>query len=75
VAYENLIHLTNTAKSKNLHTSFILKVARNLKKMAKTILIVILTFLIFSCTEINQNENNMEMMENLRAENDRLKKS
>jgi hypothetical protein len=42
--------------------------------MTKPILILFLTFLMFSCTDINQGENNIAKMENLRAENDSLRK-
>ena len=41
--------------------------------MNKTILNVILTFLLFSCTDINQSENTIAKLENLRAENDSLR--
>jgi|SRR5690554_1972858 len=42
--------------------------------MTKPILILFLTFLMFSCTDINQGENNIAKFENLRAENDSLRK-
>ncbi len=42
--------------------------------MTKAIIIVLLTFLTFSCTEINQGENTIAKLENLRAENDSLRK-
>jgi len=42
--------------------------------MTKAIIIVLLTFLTFSCTEINQGENTITKLENLRAENDSLRK-
>ena len=42
--------------------------------MTKAILIIFLIFSVFSCTDINQVENNLALMENLRAENDSLKK-
>lgn len=42
--------------------------------MTKTILIVFLTFIVLSCTDINQGENTIEKIEILRAENDSLRK-
>jgi len=42
--------------------------------MTKPILILFLTFLMFSCTNINQGENNNAKLESLRAENDSLRK-
>ena len=42
--------------------------------MTKAIIILFLTFFIFSCTDINQGENTIEKLENLRAENDSLRK-
>ena len=42
--------------------------------MNKPIIIVLLTLLISSCTDINQTENKIAEIENLRAENDSLKK-
>lgn len=42
--------------------------------MTKTIIIVFLTFLTFSCMDINQGENTIAKLENLRAENDSLRK-
>jgi len=42
--------------------------------MTKTILIVFLTFIVLSCTDINQGENTIAKIENLRAENDSLRK-
>ena len=42
--------------------------------MTKTIIIVLLTFLTFSCTDINQGENTIAKLKNLRAENDSLRK-
>jgi hypothetical protein len=42
--------------------------------MTKAILILFLTFLMFSCTDINQGENTIAKLENLRAENDSLRK-
>lgn len=41
--------------------------------MNKPIIIVLLTLLIFSCTDINQRENSLAKIENLRKENDSLK--
>ncbi|MFD2552709.1 hypothetical protein ACFSQP_12905 [Bizionia sediminis] len=42
--------------------------------MTKTIIIVLLTFFTLSCTDINQGENTIAKLENLRAENDSLRK-
>ncbi|MFD0991028.1 hypothetical protein ACFQ1R_13045 [Mariniflexile jejuense] len=42
--------------------------------MNKPIINILLTLLIFSCTDINQTENKIAQIENLRAENDSLKK-
>tara|TARA_R100000935_G_C2827355_1_gene163079 strand:+ start:527 stop:1003 length:477 start_codon:yes stop_codon:yes gene_type:complete len=42
--------------------------------MTKTIIIVFLSFLTFSCADINQDENAIAELENLRAENDSLRK-
>ncbi|WP_245577826.1 hypothetical protein [Gelidibacter mesophilus] len=42
--------------------------------MNKPILIALLTLLILSCADINQTENKITEIENLRAENDSLKK-
>ncbi|GGK35834.1 hypothetical protein GCM10007962_32730 [Yeosuana aromativorans] len=42
--------------------------------MNKLIIITLLTLLISSCTDINQTENKIAEIENLRAENDSLKK-
>ena len=42
--------------------------------MTKAIIIVLLTFLTYSCTDINHGENNIAKLENLRAENDSLRK-
>ncbi|WP_253256290.1 hypothetical protein [Formosa algae] len=42
--------------------------------MTKLIIITLLTLLISSCTDINQTENKIVEIENLRAENDSLKK-
>lgn len=42
--------------------------------MNKPIIIALLTLLISSCTDINQTENKIAEIENLRAENDSLKK-
>ena len=41
--------------------------------MTKTIIIVLLTILTLSCTNINQGENTIAKLENLRAENDSLR--
>ncbi len=51
-----------------------MRVAINLKKMTKSTLIVLLTFMIFGCTDINQAENTIAKLESLRAENDSLRK-
>jgi hypothetical protein len=42
--------------------------------MTKAIIIVLLTFLTYSCTDVNQGENTIAKLENLRAENDSLRK-
>ncbi|WP_231931337.1 MULTISPECIES: hypothetical protein [Bizionia] len=42
--------------------------------MNKSIIILLLTLLISSCTDINQTENKITEIETLRAENDSLKK-
>ena len=42
--------------------------------MNKTIIIILLSFLSFSCVDINQGENTFSTLENLRVENDSLKK-
>ncbi|RDK87283.1 hypothetical protein [Marinirhabdus gelatinilytica] len=42
--------------------------------MTKAIIIVLLTSLILGCTDINQQENTNAKLEDLRAENDSLKK-
>ncbi|MBB6682436.1 hypothetical protein H4O20_13380 [Aequorivita sp. 609] len=42
--------------------------------MTKAITIVLLTFSIFSCTDINKSEITIGKLENLRAENDSLRK-
>tara|TARA_R110002072_G_scaffold302305_1_gene484662 strand:+ start:989 stop:1450 length:462 start_codon:yes stop_codon:yes gene_type:complete len=42
--------------------------------MNKTIIIVFLILLNFSCTDINRTENTIAKLESLRAENDSLKK-
>jgi len=42
--------------------------------MTKPILFLFLTFLMFSCTDINQGENYNAKLESLRAENDSLRK-
>jgi len=42
--------------------------------MNKLIIIVLLTILISSCTDINQMENSLAKIENLKKENDSLKK-
>ncbi|WP_240919384.1 hypothetical protein [Nonlabens sp. SY33080] len=42
--------------------------------MTKSTLIVLLTFMIFGCTDINQAENTIAKLESLRAENDSLRK-
>lgn len=49
-------------------------VAINLIKMTKSIVIVLLTFITFGCTDINQAENTIAKLENLRAENDSLRR-
>ncbi|CAN0600242.1 unnamed protein product, partial [Ectocarpus sp. 12 AP-2014] len=42
--------------------------------MTKSIIIVLLTFMIFGCTDINQAENTIAKLESLRTENDSLRK-
>ena len=41
--------------------------------MNKTIIILLLTFFIFGCNDIDQTENNIAKIESLRSENDSLK--
>ena len=57
--------------SRTTHSS---TVAINFENMNKAIIIVLLTFLTFSCTDINQTENTVAKIKSLRAENDSLKK-
>ncbi|MFC7356706.1 hypothetical protein ACFQO1_03330 [Jejudonia soesokkakensis] len=42
--------------------------------MTKTIIFVFITLITFSCTDINQGENIIAKLENLKAENDSLRK-
>ncbi|MEO9952992.1 hypothetical protein [Nonlabens sp.] len=42
--------------------------------MTKAIIVVFLTLMMFSCTDINQGENTIDKLENLKAENDSLRK-
>jgi hypothetical protein len=48
-------------------------VAINFQQMNKAILIVLLTFLISNCTDVNHGENTIAEFESLRSENDSLR--